>query len=127
MNLITRLMPVFPRLLVIPFRILRTAPAVFLVSLAFLPLTPQAADPIPGVDVVVEKVPPGNAVFSTTTDRNGFINSRTPLPAANYRVRDKAGHSATIKHKGGTVRWRLTAATRNGKTIWTLSDGSDPL
>jgi NADH:ubiquinone oxidoreductase subunit B-like Fe-S oxidoreductase len=31
----------------------------------------QESDPIPGVDVVVEKVPPGNALTSDTTDSAG--------------------------------------------------------
>jgi len=33
----------------------------------------EAEDPIPGVDVVVEKVPPGNAMTVVTTDVNGHF------------------------------------------------------
>lgn len=86
-----------------------------------------AEDPIPGVDVVVEKVPPGNAIANVRTDKDGIIAFRS-LEAGGYRVRDRAGdNSASIKHKGGPARWRLVQSMQSRKPVWSLVDVSEPM
>jgi hypothetical protein len=81
-------------------------------------------DPIPGVDVVVEKVPPGNGVASLTTDKNGMIFLRN-LEQGYYEVRDKKNSvRAGIRHKGGVVRWQLLKVRDARKPTWVLVDMS---
>jgi len=102
----------------------------------------MAEDPIPGVDVVVEKVPPGNAVANVTTDRRGMIALRD-LEAGYYEVRTADNTvRAGIRHPGGPVRWQLRqqiapdrdptarqplGERRPPRVIWTLADQADPL
>lgn len=83
-------------------------------------------DPIPGVDVVVEKVPPGNAIGRFQTDRNGYVAFRS-LSAGTYVVSDGYGNKASIEHKGGQARWRLVGSIKDGKPTWTLIDEGKPL
>ena len=61
-------------------------------------------DPIPGVDVIVEKVPPGTVVYRGSTDKTGAIRIKT-LQEGQYRVRDRKGRNRMFQHKGGPVRW----------------------
>ena len=103
-------------------RLMKTA----LIALACAALPAGAAhaatDPIPGVDVVVERVPPGNAIGRFTTDSGGILAFRS-LEAGGYRVRDIAGkYSASIKHAGGPARWRLVSVqtARDGAVSWAL-------
>ncbi len=85
-----------------------------------------AEDPIPGVDVVVEKVPPGVNVGRKQTDRNGYLRFKF-LEAGTYEVSDRFGNKASVKHQGGPVKWRLIGTTKNGKPVWTLVDESNSL
>jgi len=83
-------------------------------------------DPIPLIDVVVEKTPPGSNVGRLQTDRNGYLRFKS-LPSGTYVVSDKFGNKANVKHQGGPVKWRLISTTKNGKPVWTLVDESNPL
>jgi hypothetical protein len=78
-----------------------------------------SSDPIPGVDVVVEKVPPGNVVGRLQSDRRGILHFAS-LAAGTYVVRDRFGNSARIKHGGGPAAWQLVGSMPNGKPVWTL-------
>ena len=88
-------------------------------------LASAAEDPIPGVDVVVEKVPPGH-ISRVTTDPRGYLPFRWLSPG-NYFITDRHGNKASIKHPGGPVRWRLVEAKTPRGPGWTLVDESDPL
>lgn len=77
-------------------------------------------DPIPGVDVVVEKVPPGHG-FAAQTDPSGRLKFRA-LPAGVYYVSDKYGNKARLHHKGGPASWRLVGSYRSDRPAWTLID-----
>ncbi|KPP82863.1 MAG: hypothetical protein HLUCCA04_01980 [Oceanicaulis sp. HLUCCA04] len=84
-------------------------------------------DPIPLIDVVVEKVPPGHAIAQVTTDRRGMIAFRD-LDAGYYEVRDRDDTvRAGIRHPGGPARWQLRQGRDSRRPIWTLADQSDPL
>ena len=83
-------------------------------------------DPIPLIDVVVEKTPPGVNVGRMQTDRNGYLRFKS-LSSGSYVVSDKFGNKASVKHQGGPVKWRLIGSTKNGKPVWTLVDESNPL
>ena len=97
------------------------------IAIALLSLPALAADdPIPGVDVVVEKVPPGVNVGRIQTDRNGYLRFKF-LEAGTYEVSDRFGNKASVKHQGGPVKWRLIGTTKNGKPVWTLVNESNPL
>jgi len=85
-----------------------------------------AEDPIPGVDVVVEKVPPGSNIGRFRSDGNGYLRFKS-LDAGTYHVTDKSGSKAVVRHKGGPAKWRLMGSMKNGKPVWTLADQSDPL
>lgn len=85
-----------------------------------------ADDPIPGVDVVVEKVPPGQGIGRFRSDGNGYLRFKS-LQAGTYHVSDKAGAKAVVRHKGGPAKWRLLGSMKDGKPVWTLVDESDPL
>ncbi|MCC5980452.1 MAG: hypothetical protein JJU26_01910 [Oceanicaulis sp.] len=90
-------------------------------------LQAQAEDPIPHIDIVVEKVPPGSGVAQLTTDRRGMIALRD-LEAGYYEVRDLNDTvRAGIRHRGGPVRWQLRQRRDTRRPIWTLADQSDPL
>ena len=84
-----------------------------------------AEDPIPLIDVVVEKIPPGSNVGRFRSDGDGYLRFRT-LDAGTYHVSDKAGAKAVVRHKGGPARWRLMGSMKNGKPVWALVDESDP-
>jgi hypothetical protein len=89
-------------------------------SLLALPRAALASnDPIPGVDVVVEKVPPGHVIGRLQSDRRGFLHFKS-LEAGTYVVRDRLGNSAKIKHRGGPASWQLVGTRTNGKLTWTL-------
>jgi len=83
-------------------------------------------DPIPLIDVVVEKTPPGVNIGRMQTDRNGYMRFKS-LSSGTYVVSDKFGNKASVKHRGGPVKWRLIGSTKDGKWVWTLVDESDPL
>jgi len=90
-------------------------------------LQAAAEDPIPHIDVVVEKVPPGNGVFSGPTDARGMLYIRH-LDAGYYEVRDVDNTvRAGIRHRGGPARWQLRQQRDTRRPIWTLADQSDPL
>ena len=78
-----------------------------------------ANDPLPGVDVVVEKVPPGHVKGRLQSDRDGFLRFKS-LEAGNYVVRDRFGNSAKIDHRGGPAAWQLVGTKTNGRATWTL-------
>ena len=89
-------------------------------SLLALPRAALASnDPIPGVDVVVEKVPPGHVIGRLQSDRRGFLRFKS-LEAGTYVVRDRLGNSAKIRHRGGPATWQLVGTQTNGKLTWTL-------
>ncbi|MCC5997351.1 MAG: hypothetical protein JJU18_13390 [Oceanicaulis sp.] len=82
-----------------------------------------AEDPIPGVDVVVEKIPPGHAVGRTVTDQRGMIMFRD-LEAGYYEVRNADNSQrAGVRHPGGPARWqlRLRSDPASRRQIWVLS------
>jgi len=83
-------------------------------------------DPIPLIDVVVEKTPPGHGQGRMQTDRNGYLWVKS-LSAGTYVINDVFGNEALVKHRGGLAKWRLLGFIRNGKPVWTLVDESDPL
>jgi hypothetical protein len=86
----------------------------------------HSEDPIPGVDVVVEKVPPGNAFAYVTTDARGIIMFRD-LEAGYYEVRNADDtQRAGIRHPGGPARWqlRLRSDPASRRQIWLLSEVS---
>ncbi|MDP3466911.1 MAG: hypothetical protein Q8S11_01160 [Daejeonella sp.] len=94
------------------------------VSFATFTLSAQTHShiPIPGVDVVVEKVPPGNDVGRSTTDKNGMIFLRN-LEQGYYEVRDRKNSvRAGIHHRGGAVRWQLLKVRDARKPTWVLVD-----
>ena len=95
-----------------------------LLATAFAPAL-AAEDPIPGVDVVVEKVPPGH-ISRVTTDAKGYLPFRW-LGPGNYVIADRHGNKAELKHSGGPVRWRLVGTKTPKGPVWTLVDESDPL
>lgn len=77
---------------------------------AFGSMTPASAsnDPIPGVDVVVERVPPGHAIGQVTTTNNGIIAFKGKHKQGYYVVSDRANtNRAAINHKGGEILWQL--------------------
>jgi hypothetical protein len=81
-------------------------------------------DPIPGVDVIVEKIPPGNSVGRTTTDSNGMISIRGSFAAGYYEVRNRENTIRTgIQHRGGPISWQLLNSG-DSKKPWKLVDAS---
>lgn len=106
-----------------------TALASMLIVLAMPPFSSQALaaeDPIPLIDVVVEKIPRGSNVGRFRSDGNGYLRFRT-LDAGTYHVTDKAGSKAVVRHRGGPDKWRLMGSMKSGKPVWTLVDESNPL
>lgn len=100
---------------------------VIALPLLSLPALAQSSeDPIPLIDVVVEKTPPGNVVGRMRTDRNGYLRFKF-LEAGTYKISDRFGNKASVRHQGGPVKWRLIGSTKNGKPVWTLVDESNPL
>ncbi len=98
---------------------------VIAMPLLYLPAL-AAGDPIPLIDVVVERIPPGVNVGRMQTDRNGYLWFKS-LSSGTYVVSDKFGNQASVKHQGGPVKWRLIGSRKNGKPVWTLVDESNPL
>ena len=96
---------------------------VIAMTLLSMPALAAGEDPIPLIDVVVEKTPPGHPVARMQTDRNGYLRFKLLSPGT-YVVSDKFGNKASVKHKGGPVKWRLIGSTKNGKLAWTLVDES---
>lgn len=65
-------------------------------------------DPIPGVDVVVEKIPPGHSIGWVTTNLNGIISFKGNYERGYYEVSNRANSiRAGITHRGGPIRWQL--------------------
>jgi hypothetical protein len=86
------------------------------------PITPVSAsnDPIPGVDVVVEKIPPGHSIGRTTTTANGIIALKGRHEQGYYEVSDRANtNRAGINHRGGEIRWQLVKSG-NRRNPWKL-------
>lgn len=104
---------------------LAAASGVIAMPLLSLPAL-SVEDPIPLIDVVVKRTPPGNAIARMQTDRNGYLRFKF-LEAGTYEVSDKFGNKAMVKHPGGVAKWRLVGSIRDGKPIWTLVDESNPL
>lgn len=91
------------------------------IALPGIAMGAQAAgnDPIPGVDVVVEKVPPGQHIGRVTTGPRGEIAFRD-LEAGYYEVRNVDNTlRAGIRHNGGPARWQLRQ--RAGSRGWVLT------
>lgn len=87
----------------------------------------QGNDPIPHIDVVVEKVPPGQNVGRVTTDARGIILMRHLEPGY-YEVRNTDNTvRAGVRHRGGAVRWQLSQRRDSRRPVWTVADQSDPL
>jgi hypothetical protein len=97
-----------------------------LIALSTQTMTAVAADPIPGVDVVVEKVPPGIRVARVKADRHGCLVFKS-LPSGRYEVYDKFGNRASLEHDGGPAKWRLLGSIKDGEPVWSLVDECDPL
>ena len=97
-----------------------------LIALSTQTMTAVAADPIPGVDVVVEKVPPGIRVARVKTDRNGCLVFKA-LQSGRYEVYDRFGNRASLEHDGGPAKWRLLGSTKESKPVCSLVDECDPL
>lgn len=90
-------------------------------------LQAQATDPIPHIDVVVEKVPPGQNVGRVTTGARGEIAFRNLEPGY-YEVRNLENTvRAGIRHRGGPARWQLRQQRDSRRPVWTVADQSDPL
>jgi hypothetical protein len=89
-------------------------------SLCTLSLPALAStDPIPGVDVVVEKVPPGHVVGRLQSDQGGYLRFKS-LEAGTYIIRDRFGNSAKIKHRGGPAAWQLVGTKAKARPTWML-------
>jgi hypothetical protein len=97
-----------------------------LIALSTQTMTAVAADPIPLIDVVVEKVPPGIRVARVKTDRNGCLVFKF-LQSGRYEVNDKFGNRASLDHDGGPAQWRLLGSIKERKPVWSLVDECDPL
>ena len=97
-----------------------------LFALSTQTMTANAADPIPGVDVVVEKIPPGSPTARLRTDSKGCLAFKF-LPSGRYEVYDKSGNRASIEHVGGPAKWRLLGSVKERKPVWSLVDECDPL
>lgn len=91
-----------------------------LAALSALPTDAMATDPIPGVDVVVEKVPSGRGT-RLKTDRNGCLQVDT-LASGRYLVHDTFGNKAIVDHDGGPAKWRLVGVVKGGRPNWSLLD-----
>jgi len=96
-----------------------------LIALSTQTTTAVAADPIPGVDVVVEKIPPGIRVARVKTDSNGCLVLKF-LQSGRYQVYDKFGNRASLEHEGGPAKWRLLGSIKEGEPVWSLVDECDP-
>lgn len=89
-------------------------------------------DPIPLIDVVVEKTPPGQGRGMMQTDQNGYMRIESLSPGI-YVINDIFGNMASIEHQGGPASWRLLGFIQEGKPVWalvedwSLVDQSDPL
>ena len=93
-----------------------------LLAISFLLTTYASAyeDPIPGVDVVVEKVPPGNGIARVTTDSKGRIALKGDFERGYYEVRNHENTiRAGIEHRGGQIRWQLLSSG-DSKKPWKL-------
>jgi len=97
-----------------------------LIALSTQTMTAVAADPIPGVDVVVEKIPPGSPTARLRTDSNGCLVFKF-LQSGRYEVYDKFGNRASLEHDGGPARWRLIGSIKERKPVWSLVNECDPL
>lgn len=107
----------------------RLAMAAFVAAIAGMyGLSPSAnatEDPIPLIDVVVRKTPPGNG-FTARTDDSGRLVFKY-LARGTYVVADGKGNKKTFVHPGGPVQWRLVKADPHGAAVWTLVDDTNPL
>jgi hypothetical protein len=106
-------------------KIIKLVIAVIVLTTATESLAQRGEEPIPLIDVVVEKVPPGIA-SAARTDRNGYIIYKS-LAAGNYIISDRHGNKASVRHPGGPAKWRLVGGIKKRGPVWTLVDESDPL
>jgi len=90
------------------------------VSLTLIPYVFASSDPIPGVDVVVEKIPPGHSIGRVTTDSKGVIALKGDFERGYYEVRNRDNTiRAGIEHQGGQIRWQLLKSG-DSKKPWKL-------
>ena len=92
-----------------------------LIALSTQTMTAVAADPIPLIDVVVERVPPGIKFARVKTDRRGCLFFKS-LQSGRYEVYDKFGNRASLEHDGGPAKWRLLGSIKEGEPVWSLVD-----
>jgi hypothetical protein len=80
----------------------------FLLSIVFSSMTLASIDPIPGVDVVVEKIPPGHSIGQVITDSKGIIALKGNFEWGYYEVSNRQNTiRAGVLHRGGQIRWQL--------------------
>lgn len=78
------------------------------ISIEFISPLSASTDPIPGVDVIVEKIPPGHSIGWTRTDSKGIIALNGQFERGYYEVVNRSNTiRAGIIHKGGAIRWQL--------------------
>lgn len=101
--------------------------AAFFSGALAVPLLSSAAnageDPIPLIDVIVERTPPG-AAFASRTDRMGYLTFKSLAPGT-YILTDSHGKKAKIRHPGGPAHWRLVERMSKGTPVRTLIDASN--
>lgn len=88
-------------------------------------MTAVSTDPMPGVDVVVQKAAPGAPPTRVTTDRDGCLVFDF-LQTGCYEVSDRFGNHAWLEHDGGPARWRLLGTIEGSKPVWSLVDEGHP-
>jgi hypothetical protein len=88
--------------------------ALTLVHVFIHPATLSAAeDPIPLIDVVVEKTPPGQGriTYPVKTDSKGYIHFKS-LPEGRYVVTAPNQGDKVFLHQGGPVSWKIAKAKK---------------
>lgn len=96
-----------------------------LIALSTQTMTAVAADPMPGVDVAVERGSPGARVARVTTDDRGCLVFKF-LRSGRYQVYDNFGNYAWLEHDGGAAKWRLLGVMSDSKPVWSLAEDCDP-
>ena len=91
-------------------------------SVGFIPQVSASNDPIPGVDVIVEKVPPGHSIGWVITNSNGIIALKGNFERGYYEVCNRDNTiRAGITHTGGSIRWQLVKSGNRIKP-WKVID-----
>lgn len=97
-----------------------------LIAVSTQTMAAVATDPIPGVDVVVQKVAPGaRFITRVTTDTDGCLVFGF-LQSGRYEVSDTFGNHAWLEHDGGPAKWRLLGTFNGNAPVWSLVDEGDP-